>query len=119
MGGGKKDMKYEIINPHDKAYLEADDHEIAVIAIILVGKGLYGLKQVDGDFTCPVLAFISGWVKEAFGKTAQEIYDSYDSADRSALKKVLQSFHLKGVRSSLTDFVRYAHELAALLEESA
>ncbi len=108
-------MEYEIITPHDEGYMKADSHEVAVVAIILVGRGWYGLRQVDGDFEAPILAFGAGWCKETFGQTVQELHDSID---RDALKKALLSFHLKGERSSMTDFVSYAHAMADQISDN-
>lgn len=107
-------MKYEIINPHDKAYLESDSHKLAAIATLLFGRGYYGLREIDGGFEMPVL-FLGGveeWFKEKFGMTFTQIVDGFDYAE---LKPILESVKLAGERTSITDFVKQAHAIASSL----
>ena len=70
-------MKYEIINPHDEAYMESDSHKYASIAVLLLGVGYYGLKEVDGDFEMPVMLLggVEEWFKQEFGMTFTQIMD--------------------------------------------
>lgn len=106
--GGKK---REIINPHDKAFINFDDPEAACLAILIVGRGAYGIKGYDGLPLFLLGGDIEGWWKERFGRTIQESQDM--SNDR--LQAALLSMHLAGKRSSITDFVEAAHRYAEML----
>lgn len=103
-------MKFEIINPSDKAYIEGD-FDVCCIATLLFGHGYYGLKQVDGKLEMPVLLFgAEEWFKSEFNKSVKEVFDDLS---REELSAALQSVHLAGERSSLNDFTSLAHRLAA------
>jgi hypothetical protein len=106
-------MKFEIINPSDKAYLEADDFKTACIASAMVCDA-HGLSQVDGKLSMPPLLFAQGWFLNTF---KESITESFEKADKKEIMKVLKSFKLEGKRSSLRDFVGYAHNLAGAIEE--
>lgn len=103
-------MKYEIINPSDEAYIEADEHKIAATANILLGGGQYGLKQVDGDFEMPVFAKAQ-WFRDTFGETYIELCDAHVAEIKVALETVC----LAGERTSLNDIVKYAKSIAKQL----
>lgn len=103
-------MKFEIINPSDEAYLEADDFENAVLSCVVIGDG-YALKQVDGELEMPIPLFsdFEVWFQKQFGKTFEE---SLKKMNKKEIKKILESVHLKGERTSLNDFTKYAHAMA-------
>lgn len=103
-------MKFEIINPSDKGYIEGE-FKVCCIATLLFGEGYYGLEQVDGELKMPIF-FLGGcdeWFQAEFGKTAQELHDSLSTEELSA---ALASVHLAGERSSMNDFTAHAHRLA-------
>ena len=103
-------MKFEIINPSDKAFLESDDFKTACISSILV-TAHHGLKQVDGELEMP--PFLFGGVDEWWNDKFNESFEtSLKNIDKKEIVKVLKSFQLNGERTSLRDFVKYAHELA-------
>ncbi len=107
-------MRYEIINPHDEAYMESGSHKHAAIAALLLGQGYYALREVDGDFEMPIM-FLGGveeWFKEKFGMTFSQIMDGFD---KTVLIPVLESVKLTGEQSSITDFVSRAHAIAGSL----
>jgi len=103
-------MKFEIINPSDEAYIEADDFEQAVYATMLLGDG-YAIKQVDGDLEMPIPLFsdFGSWFLKQFNKPFDE---SGKGINKKEVAKILESMHLAGERSSLNDFTKYAHNLA-------
>jgi len=109
-------LKFEIINPSDEAYLEADDFEIAVIATLFISDG-YGLREVDGDFEMPIPVFVNMFNDNGFQKWFEKQFrknlaNAMKGVDKIKLKKVLESVHLEGKRSSLNDFTSYAHKIA-------
>ena len=106
-------MKFEIINPSDKAYIEGD-FKTCVVATLVFGNGQYGLQQVDGDMEMPVLLFGTAkkWLKEQFGKSFEELLDE---VGKEKIGKALISVHLVKERSSMNDFTSYANELGQKL----
>lgn len=110
-------MRFEIINPSDKAFMEGD-LKVAAIAITLLSKGQYALKEVDGNGGVPLFIFGGGdeWFQDNFQQTIQEAYDSCSNADIAA---ALLSVELAGERSSMNDFTSKAHKMAERLLELA
>ena len=102
-------MKFEIINPSDKAFIEGEV-DVCCMATILFARGQYGLAQVDGELEMPLFLFggCDEWFKKQFGKETQALYDEMSVEEISA---ALHSVHLAGERSSLNDFTSYAHKL--------
>lgn len=109
-------MRFEIINPSDKAFMEASGLKVAAIAVTLVGNGMYALREVDGDAHVPMfmLGGAEEWFQEHFDMGVQESYDSLSDGD---LCRTLMSVELAGDRSSLNDIVKKAHGLAERFTE--
>lgn len=57
-------MICEIINPSDKYTLITDDFKLAAVAVAILGNGKYGLKNIDGDESSPVLFGWESWFQE-------------------------------------------------------
>lgn len=61
---------YEVTNPSDHIEFKAADDEVAILAIIVAGRGAYGVIRVgSGETVLPVLLSGSAeaWVTERFG----------------------------------------------------
>jgi hypothetical protein len=57
---------YEMINPSDEMTFEADDDNVAAVALILLGRGQVALEPLDGDTEREVLPiFLFGDVEAA------------------------------------------------------
>ncbi len=99
----------EISNPHDQAFICFDDPEAACAAVLIVGRGAYGIVGDDG---MPIFLFggFDGWWEERFGHAF-----SREQIPAARLKAALLSMRLTGRRSSITDFVGWAHEYAGQL----
>jgi len=111
-------MRFEIINPSDKAFCEASDYKTACIAITTFSQGKYGLKQCDGDgdFKMPPIFFSGvGWFVIQFSESFEKICDEID---RKEVINVLRSIQLEGERTSLNDIVGIAKVVANEIEES-
>lgn len=108
-------MKYEIINPSDEVFIEADSHEVACVAVACMGEGEYGLKEVGGDLEMPLLLFGTAdkWFKKTFDRTFEE---SFHHIDREELKTALLSTNMEHERTSLNKIVDYAHSLGNRLK---
>jgi hypothetical protein len=109
------EMLFEIINPSDKAFIEASIFEVACVAVSILGEGQYGLKEVDGDNKMPVFLFGNPdyFFKNKFGKTFEEVLVS---TDRDEIVKALESVRLEGERTSLNDIVGAARVWACNLK---
>lgn len=77
-------MIFEIVNPSDACTLEAENFEVAAVACLIIGDGMYGLRQVGGDKEMPILAFGPGsadkWFVEHFGRPVEASLDALKMA---------------------------------------
>jgi hypothetical protein len=104
-------MLYEIINFSDSYTFEADDHEIAALAMILVSEGRYGCREVDdrgqeGKFTLPPLIFsgaraIDTYFKAQFGRTLDESIELLKASRLEELAKCYESVVLGSAKDRL------------------
>lgn len=90
---GLQTMIYEIINPSDKVMIEADNFLIAAAAVLLLGRGRYGLRKVypkDGDERfVPVLIFGGDeWIDDVYGKDG---FEHYWESNCIAIAKTMRS----------------------------
>lgn len=99
----------EVINPHDKMFIDYADRDAARLAVLFVGNGAYGIEGEDG---LPLLLFGSAekWFAERYpGGGLQAVIES---VSRERLILALRSMRLQSERSSLYDPVGAAQELA-------
>ena len=110
-------MKYEIINPSDQCFLEHSDKKIAITACLVLGNGLYGLKDDKGETVLPILRFggSEAFLKEEFGGTDE--YGGFLAKNYPGIADALESVHLNGERSSMNDIKKRAVEMAARLRK--
>jgi len=106
--------KYEIINPSDKCYIEGEDFKTVCIATTLLGEGVYGLQEVDGDSCMPPIMFANGWFLNTFDVNFE---DAIQTVDRQHTKTILSTVKLSGERTSLNDIEKHAKRLVALMNE--
>jgi hypothetical protein len=64
-------MIFEIVNPSDYYTMETDDFEVAAVACLIIGRGQYGLKQLDGGFEVPIFFIanediVNQWFRNRF-----------------------------------------------------
>lgn len=66
---------YEIINPSDPYTLECDDLAVATLAVVLLGRGHYGLNDENDQNIVPIMLFgdSGSWFQQQFGKTLEEL----------------------------------------------
>lgn len=110
-------MKFEIINPSDPYNMEADDLEVAAVAVCLLGNGKYGLDGIDGRRKTEVPVFLLGghdeWFEENFGANYERTAERVLNQRGDALARALESVTLgRERRSSLNDIGGEAKELA-------
>lgn len=103
-------MQYELINPSDKIFFEAEDLEVATVAVGLVGSGKYGAHPKGDGPVVPIFLF-GGWVDfctEHFGKEP----DYKDFTLMSRVATCLRTFRVDGERTSMNDICGRAQDWA-------
>ena len=113
-------MKFEIINPSDPYTLEAEDLEVAAVALcVLCGScALKGIEDNEGvdvpAFDIPGLPGPDEWFKEHFGVDFEASTERVLDQRAVALVAAFDSVKLHGVDepSSLNDISADARELA-------
>lgn len=107
-------MKYEIINPSDKCFISAEDVRFAKIAGIMLGNGLYGIQDENGE---TVLHIFEGF-ERALGLDSDQVRELiYSNAEKMA--EVFESFEYAGERTSLNNIEAKAHGIAKLIRHKA
>lgn len=73
-------MIFEISNPSDEYTIEAEDWSVACVTGLILGRGNYGLTEVDGDHEMPLFLFggLEEWTEEEFGIPLEEFMASVD-----------------------------------------
>ena len=96
-------MRYEIINPSDKCYIHADDVRIARIVCVLLGNGMCGLVDEQGNVAMHVFEEL---------EIPQEEISDFVNQHAAEIATVLESFEYEGERTSLNNIGRRASVLA-------
>ena len=112
-------MKFDLINPSDPYTLEADDFEIAAVAVCLLGNGKYPADALgdDADKGNNVPAFLFGghdeWFAARFGADYETIAERCLTTRADAIARAFESVTLGGKRrTSLNNIGGKAQELA-------
>lgn len=132
-------MLYEVINPSDKVTLETESEPAAIAAVLLLGRGKYGLSNEKGETVVPIflLGGYDAWAKEKgydLGKVIEEaspeIAKALESSavcslsNRSALKAALGddpgavARWNEAKRTSMNDLCGAARSIAKHLREN-
>lgn len=119
-------MKFNIINPSDPYTMEADDLEVAAVAVCLLGNGKYPLDALgeDANKDNSVPAFLFGghdeWFQARFGGTYEEIAERAINQRSDALARALESVTLQAARrSSMNNIGGRALEFAQAVRAKA
>ncbi len=115
-------MKFEIINPSDPYTMEADDLEIAAVAISILGNGKYPLNGLGDAAGQDVPPFLLGghdhWFNEKFGADYATVAKRAIETRGDALARAFESVTLQSERrSSLNDIGFTALRYAAQVRE--
>jgi len=117
-------MKFNIINPSDPYTMEADDLEIAAVAVSILGNGKYPLEGI-GDATGEnVPPFLFGghdeWFTEKFGGNYEQIAQRVIDSRSDALARAFESVTLQSERrSSMNNIGARAAEYALAVRAKA
>jgi hypothetical protein len=87
---------YEIINPSDKVLVTAADDMIAAVAVLVLGRGRYGLRRDNGDLVLPV--FLLGGADEWIAEKGIADLEAYLKEHAAELAAVFESVFYGGVR---------------------
>ena len=76
-------MLFEVSNPSDEYTIEAEDWSVACVVGLIIGRGQYGLNEVDGDHEMPLFLFggLEEWVEAEFEKPLEEFMGSVDKIE--------------------------------------
>src|SRR3990172_5720522 len=101
-------MKFEIVNPSDPYTMEAPDMEIAAVAVVLLGEGMYPLTGVGEAAGRNVPPFLFGgqdeWFVTQFGVNFEDTADRVMACRREELALAFDSVTLQRAEvSSLND----------------
>lgn len=117
-------MRFDLINPSDPYTFDADDMEVAAVAVCLLGAGKYPADAIgdDADKGNNVPAFLFGghdeWFQSRFGGSFEEIAAKCLKERTDAVARSLESMKLCRERaSSLNDIGAAARRLAAAIRE--
>ena len=104
-------MKYEIINPSDKCFLESDNEKAAVAGCLLLGLSKNAPKDGNDEQVCPLLLFESeSFLRETYGGTKE--LSAYLDEECKAISEVAGSFHYDSKRSSMNNIGAEAKRIA-------
>jgi hypothetical protein len=98
----------EVTNPHDKITIDYTDVDAARLAVLYVGNGWDCNQGGEGMSILSMGAAENGAIK-TYGTPLQNWADKIDAG---RLATALESMQLQGERSSLSDPVGTAHEMA-------
>lgn len=117
-------MLFDLINPSDPYTLEADDFEIAAVAVCLLGAGKYPATALGNDAREDnnVPPFLFGghddWFNQRFGASFEATAERVLEGRADALARALESVKLSSNRrTSLNDIGGKAHEMASAVRE--
>lgn len=87
-------MLFEIVNPSDPYTFEAENVDIACVAVLFLGNGAYGLNVPDGQPNpdCPMFLFggdPAAWAEKRLGCSLNDYLTKHGDAIASALDSVL------------------------------
>jgi len=111
-------MKYELINPSDQVFFEAEDDKVAFVASLLVGSGQYAAKRTDNGETA-VGFYLFGINAEELERQLGCSGDEFIEKERLHIADAFASFAYSHGQSSLNAIVDRAHEMGRRLKARA
>lgn len=106
----RNNMRYEIINPSDKCFVDAESELDAQIIGSLLGQGMYGMEDDGGKVVLNVFDSLD----DATEMSEEEIC-SYIDSHAETLAAAFESFRYAEERTSLTNIGENAKRFAKAL----
>lgn len=77
-------MLFDIVNFSDPYTMESDRLDIAVVTVLLLGRGSYGLTGIDSEYEVPIFSFgneeyTSKWLQENCGFGIEDLWGFVDT----------------------------------------
>ena len=110
-------MKFNLINPSDPYTMEADDLEVAAVAVCFLGSGRYALEGIGADAGHDVPIFLFNghdeWFVSKFGTNFEDTSTHVVDHRADALARAFDSVTLgREQRSSLNNIKATAQALS-------
>ena len=102
-------MKYELINPSDEIYFDAENDEVAFFCVLMIGGGKFSAKNTETEWSSPFYLF--GISSEALDIELEMDAESFINIHRDDINKCMQSFRYVRERTSMSKIVDRAHGL--------
>lgn len=110
-------MKYEIINPSDKCFISSENERVAKFCCLLLGKGMYGLKNAEtGETVFPV--YIFGMSEKVVLEELGEPLETFSHNHRSEIAECFKSFEYASERTSINNIGGMARKFYESLMKS-
>lgn len=108
----------KIINPHDEVLIDCQDVDAAFAAVIVLGRGAYGVETDDDKL--PIFVFadenaLDEWAKKRSGK---DFNNWLESVSIERLIKALESVKCEGQITSTVNLVQKAKAWAEKLKQT-
>ena len=114
-----QDIVAEITNPSDKCFIKHSDPKVLIVATIILGGGLYGLRRTDNnEVILPILRFIESehFITSTFG--GLEEYKKFSNDFLPEIASALESVFLPKERTSLNDIKKTAEKQAEAIRKT-
>lgn len=109
-------IQFDIINPHDPYTMTAETHQVAAVAVCLLGEGKYGLNGLAPYEGMEVPVFLLGghdrWFTSAFGTSFEQTANECLTNQREAVAAALESIECRAARTSMVDLAALGKALA-------
>ncbi len=111
-------MKYEIINPSDKCFIASDNKKVAQFCNLLLGSGMYGLRDEDGNDVVGCL-YLFGTTQESLNADFDGDFKKFGKDHAKEIAACFKTFEYANGRTSLNDIGARARHFAEAFEKMA
>jgi len=103
-------MKYELINPSDKIYFDADSDIVSFFCVVMISNGKFSAENTETGWSGAIYLF--GISNDALEIELGMDVESFVNINREDINKCFKSFRYDSERSSMNKIVDYAHGLS-------
>ena len=109
---------YELVNPSDHIEFKSHSEHAAVVAVLILGEGKYGIRTADDSFNMPI--FLLGGTKEWLDEKGMDLHETFTKFIRGPGMKellyTLRSFRVVGRLTSMNYICSRAAKMADSIE---